>query len=333
MKKKSKKILVTGGAGFIGAHLTQSLIRSGHKVLVVDLLRLQGGIPFVNKKCKFIKGDITDKKILKKIKNWKPEIIYHLAAQSAVEPAYDDPKFDLISNSYGTYVICNLAKELNVKTLIYTSSVAVYGNNPTNEITEHSEIKPDSLYGVTKYSGEMFVKQILKNTKVRTIILRVFNTYGPGENLNNLKKGMVSIYSSYVWKNKKIIVKGSLKRFRDLIYIKDCVDILKKSMFIKFKKKDEIFYLSSGIKYNVRTILKKIIKASNKKKNYPIKISKGTPGDSFGFHTKSKKLKKLFKFKPNYNLDKGLKFYFQWIKKVPNVKNLKKYHPFEIGKF
>ena len=82
-------------------------------------------------------------------------------------------------------------------------------------------------------------------------------------------------------------------------------------MFIKFKKKDEIFNLSSGIKYNVRTILKKIIKASNKKKNYPIKISKGTPGDSFGFHTKSKKLKKLFKFKPNYNLDKGLKFYFQ----------------------
>ncbi len=327
------KILITGGAGFIGAHLANKLSKSKkNKILVVDSLKSKGGIPYLSPRNKFIKGDITKKKILKKIEKWKPEVIYHLAAQSGSEGAYDNPKEDLLTNALGTYLLAELAKKIKCKKFIYTSTVAVYGNNK-KYISERSEIRPDSIYGVSKYAGELFLRQLLINTKVKTYIFRIFNTYGPGENLNNLKKGMVSIYSGYVWKNRKIIVKGSLKRFRDLIYITDCVDILKKSMYIKLKNKDEIFNLSSGIKYDVKTILRKIIKASNKKKNYPIKISKGTLGDSFGFHTKSKKLKKLFKFKANYNLDKGLKFYFQWIKKVPNVKNLKKYHPFEIGKY
>jgi len=196
--KKSKKILVTGGAGYIGAHLTEKLIRKGHKVLVVDLLKLQGGIPFVNTKCKFIKGDITKNTVINKIKKWRPEIIFHLAAQSAVEPAYQDPKSDILTNSYGTFLICNLAKELKIKTVVYTSSVAVYGNSSKTKLEENSKIAPDSLYGVSKYSGEMLVEQILKNTKTKTIIFRLFNTYGPGDNLNNQKKGMVSIYSSYV---------------------------------------------------------------------------------------------------------------------------------------
>ena len=86
-------------------------------------------------------------------------------------------------------------------------------------ISENTSITPDSIYGISKYIGEMFIKQILYKTKIKTSIFRIFNTYGPGENLNFLKKGMVSIYSSYVWRKKPIIVKGSLKRFRNYQYI------------------------------------------------------------------------------------------------------------------
>ncbi len=328
--KKSKKILVTGGAGYIGAHLTEKLIRKGHKVLVVDLLKLQGGIPFVNTKCKFIKGDITKNTVINKIKKWRPEIIFHLAAQSAVEPAYQDPKSDILTNSYGTFLICNLAKELKIKTVVYTSSVAVYGNSSKTKLEENSKIAPDSLYGVSKYSGEMLVEQILKNTKTKTIIFRLFNTYGPGDNLNNQKKGMVSIYSSYVWKKKPIVIKGSLKRFRDFVYIDDCVEVLTRSLSVKMKNKNETFNLTTGEKSSVKLLLKKILKASNNSKNYPIKISKETPGDSFGFHASGKKLKNAFKFKPRYNLDKGLKEYFDWIRKISPRKNLKSFHPLKI---
>ena len=147
------KILVTGGAGFIGAHLVKKLIDINHKVLVVDNLKVIGGIPYIHPKCKFLKGDILNSRILKQIKNWKPEIIYHLAAQSAGESAYDDPKNDYLSNGYGTYLLSLLAKKLKVKKFIYTSTVAVYGSNTQKKINEKTKINPDSIYGISKYAG------------------------------------------------------------------------------------------------------------------------------------------------------------------------------------
>ena len=90
-----------------------------------------------------------------------------------------------------------IAKELRIKKFIYTSSSAVYGSNSKRIINEKEKINPDSIYGISKYTGELFVNQILKKSFTKTVIFRLFNTYGPGENLNNLKKGMVGIYLSY----------------------------------------------------------------------------------------------------------------------------------------
>ena len=139
------KILVTGGAGFIGAHLVKRLIDLKHDVLSVDSMQTIGGIPYIHPKSKFIKGNILESKTLKKIKNWKPEIIYHIAAQSGGESAYDNPKNDYLSNGYGTYLICLLAKEIKIKKFIYTSSVAVYGSNMQKKIFENTKINPDSI--------------------------------------------------------------------------------------------------------------------------------------------------------------------------------------------
>ena len=321
------KILITGGAGFIGAHLTNKLSKSKkNKILVVDLLKSKGGIPYLNPRNKFIKGDITNKNVLKKIEKWKPEIIYHLAAQSGSEGAYDNPKEDLLTNALGTYLLGNLAKKIRCKKFIYTSTVAVYGNNK-KYISEKSDIRPDSIYGVSKYAGELFLKQLLSNTKVKTYIFRLFNTYGPGENLNNLKKGMVSIFCSYVWQNKPIIVKGSLNRFRNFTYIDDCAEILAKSLNNSKLKNFEIFNLASEKKITVKELVKKIIKVKNLEK-YKVKVIKGTLGDSFGFDAKNSYLKKRFSKVKFTNIESGLKQYFKWIDKIPKKVNLKKHHPF-----
>lgn len=325
------KILVTGGAGFIGAHLVQKLIDLNHKVLSVDSLQTIGGIPYINPKCKFIKGNILDEKTLKKIKKWKPEIIYHIAAQSGGESAYDDPKNDYLSNGYGTYLLCLLAKEIKAKKFIYTSSVAVYGSNPNNKIYENTEINPDSIYGVSKYAGEMFIRQILKKTKIQTLIFRVFNTYGPGEDLNFLKKGMVSIYCSYLWRGKPILVKGSLKRFRNYQYIDDIINILTLSLNNKNLNKNEIINLSTAKAVTVKNLLRIILKINNKK-NHKIIETRGTPGDSFGYDASNKYLKSKFKNYRFISLERGLRLYFNWIKTLPKVKNLKKYHPFIFKK-
>ncbi len=325
------KILVTGGAGFIGAHLVKKLIDLRHNVLVVDNLKVIGGIPFIHPKCKFLKGDILDNKILKQIKKWKPEIIYHIAAQSGGESAYDNPKNDYLSNGYGTYLLSLLAKELKIKKFIYTSSVAVYGSNPQKKINEKTKINPDSIYGISKYAGEMFINQILKNTKVQTLIFRVFNTYGPGENLNYLKKGMVSIYCSYLWRSKPILVKGSLNRFRNYQYIDDIINILILSLKNKRLNKNEVINLTTGKAEKVKNLLKKIFKI-NKKKNYKVIETKGTPGDSFGYDASNTYLKLKFKNYKFIPLEKGLRLYFQWINRVPQIKNLKKFHPFKMTK-
>ncbi len=326
-----KKILVTGGAGFIGAHLVHKLIQLKYKVMVVDSLKTIGGIPYINPKCFFLKGNILDSNILKKIKKWKPNIIYHLAAQSGGESAYDNPKFDYLTNGYGTYLLSLLAKEIKVSHFIYSSSVAVYGSSSKRKITELSKIKPDSIYGISKYVGEMFIKQVLERTNIKTTIFRIFNTYGPGENLNFLKKGMVSIYCSYLWRNKPIIVKGSLKRFRNYQFIDDVVNILVRSILNKKLKKNEIFNLTTGKAVKVGELIKSILKINKIKKYKIIVKKKGTPGDSFGFNASDSYLKKKFSNYKFLSIDQGLQKYFRWINKIPRTQSISKYHPLKLN--
>jgi len=320
------KILVTGGAGFIGSFLVEKLISKKNKVLVVDSLKSKGTIPYINPKSIFIKGDILSQTILKKIEFWKPDIIFHLAAQSGGETAYEDPEYDYKCNGYGTYLLGTLAKKINVKNFIYTSTVAVYGSNVQKLTKESGNISPDSIYGISKYAGEMFLKQLLFNTKTKTTIFRVHNTYGPGENLNFLKKGMVSIYLSYVWQNKPIIVKGSLDRYRNLNYVDDVVNILTQSIYNKRLKKFEVINLSSSKIVKVKDLIFEILKINNLKK-YKIIIKKSTPGDSFGYNSSNKILKSRFgnyKFK---TIAQGLREYYKWISILPLNKKIKNYHP------
>ena len=325
-----KKILVTGGAGFIGAHLVNKLnLNKKNKILIVDSLKKKGGIPYINPKCKFIKGSITNKKILNKIEKWKPNVIYHLAAQSGGEGSYENPKDDLITNGYGTYLLACLAKKIKCEKFIYTSTVAVYGTNKKKTINEKSEIDPDSLYGISKYSGELFLNHTLKNTKVKTFIFRIFNTYGPGENLHNLKKGMVGIYCSFIWKKKPIVIKGSLNRYRNFVYIDDCTEILVKTLSNKKLRNNEIFNLTSEKKVYVKNLIKNILKI-NKIKKYKIIIKDGTPGDSFGYHSNNKYLKKKFDNYEFTNINNGLKKYFEWLKIIPTHGKLTNYHPLKL---
>ncbi len=326
------KILITGGAGFIGAHLTNRLsLNKKNSIMVVDSLNGKGGIPYLDPNCKFLKGNIINRNVLYKIEKWKPDVIYHLAAQSGSEGAYDDPKYDLMTNGFGTYLLANIARKINCKKFIYTSTNAVYGSNK-KKINEETEIRPDSIYGISKYTGELFLKQVLHNTKVKTYIFRVFNTYGPGENLKNLKKGMVSIFCSYIWQKKPIIVKGSLQRFRNFTYIDDCVKILANSMNNKNLKNFEIINLTSEKKISVKNLIKSIFNVKNLK-NYKIKVSKETPGDSFGLHAGNNYLKKRFPKFRFHDLDNGLKKYFRWIESLPLKKNLKNFHPLKKKKF
>ena len=325
-----KKILVTGGTGFLGSYLVEKLIKLKYKVLVVDNLQSKASIHYINPKSTFIKGNILSVNILKKIEKWKPQIIYHLGAQSAGETAYDDSKNDLELNGHGTYLVSQLAKKIKIKHFIFASSVAVYGSS-SKLIKESSPIKPDSIYGVSKYAGEQYVNLVFKNTDIKTTIFRIFNTYGPGENPFFLKKGIVKIYSSYVWQNKPLIIKGSLKRIRNVSYVDDVINVLSETIKNKNLTKNEVINLTSGIKTTVKEIVKAILKANNKKQ-YKIIQKNSTPGDSFNFNASNKYLKTKFKTIKFRSLGSGLFLFFNWLNKIPRKGSVKNFHPLKIFK-
>jgi len=325
----TNSILITGGAGFIGAYIAKRFLDIGFHVVIVDMLYDVGAISYIDPRSEFIKMSITDKKLYELLENYEFRAIYHLAAQSAGEPSYKDSFFDINTNAYGTFLVSQYAVKKRVPRLIYTSTVAVYGNAVNGSLNEESEINPDSIYGVSKYSGELFVRQMSKNSETEFSIFRVFNTFGPGENLNYQMKGMVSIYSSFIWRNEPIIVKGSLDRYRDISYIEDVVDILFMALENK-KSYSQVYNLSSSEKITVEELLDHIKKAAKVKSSYPVIVSEGTPGDSHGFHANNRKLCNDFNWSKKYSISDGLKEYFDWIKNVPVKENISQYHPFNF---
>lgn len=326
-----KHVLVTGGAGFIGAYLVKRLIDSNINVTIIDNLKDVGGISYIHPKANFINSDICDTSLYLKLSELNIDTVYHLAAQSAGEPSYDEPKHDILTNSYGTYLISKFCRENNIKRLIYTSTVAVYGNSNGGMIDEETKINPDSIYGVSKYSGELFIKQMLKETDTKYTIFRVFNTYGPGENLNFQKKGMISIYIGYLWKKEPICIKGSLNRYRDFTFIEDNIDALI-SCYDKSISYGETYNLSSGNKITVKNLIKNILIAFSLPSDYGIVELPNTPGDSFGFNSNPDKIKSHLNWEPKVNLDEGLKRYHKWVISTPVQENLNSFHPFKLSK-
>tara|TARA_Y100001970_G_C14200005_1_gene840543 strand:- start:468 stop:1457 length:990 start_codon:yes stop_codon:yes gene_type:complete len=324
-----RTILVTGGAGFIGSYLVNKFINDGINVVIVDILKSEGGISFIHPNAIFLNYDLCDEKLYPQLDQFKFSAIYHLAANSSSETSYDDSLFDIKTNSYGTCLIAKYCYEKKIPRFIYTSTVAVYGSF-NGKISESNKISPNSIYGISKFSGELFIQKWLKNSKTKFTIFRIFNTYGPGENLNFRKKGMVSIYASYIWKNETILVKGSLDRYRDFTYIEDTLDVLTKSIDLA-KSFNKIYNLSNGKKIIIRDALAMMLKISGKKTDYKIKEIEGTPGDSFGTHASNFKLMEDFQWQPKFDLEEGLSRYFNWINILPLVDNLSGFHPFELN--
>ena len=176
-----KNILVTGGAGFIGSYLSKDLIEQGYKVYTIDNLTT-GFKSNLSKQINFVKGDVSNKNILNKLKNIKFESIVHIAGQSSGEISFENPEYDLKTNTLSTLNLLNFSKENNCKKFIYASTMSVYGIQDPIPITEKHTVKPESFYAVGKLASENYMK-IYSKLGIDCISLRLFNVYGPGQNM------------------------------------------------------------------------------------------------------------------------------------------------------
>lgn len=303
--------LVTGGAGFIGSNIADKLINEGHIVYVIDNLKT-GYKSSVNSMATFIEGDFSKDETLKKLNNIHFDTIFHIGGQSSGEISYDDPEYDLNTNTLSTLKLLQYCQKNGCKKFIYASTMSVYGEKLGQEqFSETDETNPKSFYAVGKLASEKYMEIFSKQFGIDYVSLRYFNVYGPGQNLENMKQGMVSIYLKQFIDDsfEYVTVKGDVDRFRDLIYIDDIVDItIEASTNDKFT--NNIINVGTGTKTTVNEILILIKEYTFSKKEFV--ISSGTPGDQFGIFADNSFLLSIYS-KPLTTFDVGLKNMIEWI--------------------
>jgi UDP-glucose 4-epimerase len=301
-----KKILVTGAAGFIGSKICTELIRRKYTVIGCDDFST-GSKKNIHKGIKFIKIDLSNKKAITKLPK-NIDYIFHLAGQSSGEKSFEDPLEDLKRNFKSTYNLISYAKENLIKNFFYASSMSVYGD-AVRKARVKDFCKPLSYYGLHKKLSEDYIIKNLNNFNF--IIFRMFNVYGPGQDLFNEKQGMVSIYLASILKKNKIIVKGSVNRYRDLTYIDDVVDIWIEGLKNK-RMKNKIINLGTGQKTKVSQMLE-ILKKLHIKKSKII-IKKNTPDDQQGIYA-DKSIFRLVHKKKFIGIKEGFQRFYNWAKK------------------
>ncbi|MDB2532170.1 NAD-dependent epimerase/dehydratase family protein [Alphaproteobacteria bacterium] len=214
--------LVTGAAGFIGAALAKKLILDGAHVTSIDNLST-GSEANVPVGTKLIIGDCGSADTIQKLNGQKFDAIFHIAGQSSGEISFDNPIYDIQTNAQSTLHLLKYACATSCNRFIFASTMSVYGNKIHKPAQEIDIPRPQSFYGVAKLASEHYIR-LYESYGIKGTSLRLFNVYGPGQNLSNLRQGMVSIYLSQMLQNQRIIVKGPKDRFRDLVYIDDVVE-------------------------------------------------------------------------------------------------------------
>jgi UDP-glucose 4-epimerase len=304
------KVLITGGAGFIGSHLANSLIKADYEVIILDNLST-GSFENIPKQATFLEMDLSDLNCYSEIPT-DIDIVYHLASQASGEVSFDDPVHDLKSNTLATLALLQWSKANSIKKFIFSSTMGVYSDALKTSATEKSEILPKSFYGVNKLTSENYIR-IFREEGLDATIFRFFNVYGPGQNMANMKQGMVSIYMAYLKNNEPIIVKGPLNRSRDFVYIDDIVNAL----VLGLKKTDDneyVFNVCSGRRTSVNELLQLLIKVFNKKEDYPVHIVNRTARDiDHCWGSNELIINKLY-WKPKISLEDGILLMYKWLK-------------------
>lgn len=302
------KYLITGAAGFIGAAIAKKLIEEGNECTTIDNLST-GMKERIPDGCHFIEGDVADEKVINKLKHDDFEGIIHIAGQSSGEVSFENPVYDLNTNAKSTLLLLELAKEIGVKKFVFASSMSVYGDHQEECVNEGCITIPKSFYAVGKLASENYMR-IFSTFGIQCTVLRFFNVYGIGQNMNNLKQGMFSIYLAQALKNHHVLVKGSKDRFRDFVYIDDVVHSVLLALNRQVGSAFEIFNVCSEKKKTVEELIEII----GRKLPYEITVKyiEGTPGDQHGIYGSCSKIRSMLGWNPKINFEQGSSMMINW---------------------
>ena len=322
-----KNILITGGAGYIGSHVTEILIKKNKKVFLIDNLST-GYRKLINKKAKFFKLNISNVKRVNKIINvYKIDSIIHLAANLVISEGQKKPKKYFNNNVLGTQKLLSACKKTKVKNFIFSSTAAIYKEGQY-KVLENSIVKPKSVYGKTKIKAEKLIKDFSKKNKLNYGILRYFNIAGASP---SGKIGLINKKSDHLFKNFSIELmknKPKLKIYgtdyktkdgsciRDFIHVSDIAEI-HYLILEKINKLNISKTLNCG--YNKGSSVLEVAKEFEKQSLKKVEIihSKRRKNDLIKIIASNKRLKKFIKWRPKYNnLSKIVKSCINWEEKI-----------------
>lgn len=303
------RITVTGGAGFIGSHLVDRLIEDGHTVQVIDNL-YTGNKEFVHSKAQFVELDIRDPKLYSILEEFRPDYIFHEAAQTEVSTSMSDPMLDCDINLIGLINLLNAAVKLDVKKFLMPSSAAVYGNLDTLPLNEEMIGNPSSFYGLTKLTTEHYLRIYHEAFGLPYICYRYSNVFGPRQG-NGGEGGVISIFAKAIVQGSPIIIYGDGKQTRDFIYVDDVVEA---NILGMQHQVTGIYNVSTGISSSVNLLVDEFRNISGK--DIEVVYDKPRLGDIRDSVLATDKSEKELLFTAKYNLHDGLIKTYEYFKTV-----------------
>lgn len=321
-------ILVTGAAGFIGSNMVDRLLKDGHHVVGIDNLTtgMEANLPndFDYKKkilsrFKFYKFDLTNKTALDLVlRENKIDAVMHFAGNASIVNAMTNPTSDVQNNIITTMNVVNSCVENKIPRLLHASTMVVYGQDNVSK-KETDPCVPTSTYGLTKYAGERYVMNAGDRTDLdfqfNVTTFRMFNVYGPKQDINNPYQGVVAIFTGLMRKKQDIILHGDGSQTRDFIFIDDVIDAWVSSLNNP-KTYGQVFNLGSGEEITIRKIAEAVFDAMDANTvfkgsiiNQPVR-----QGDIKRCLSDSNKLRKAIKWKPKVSFQDGLEKFVKFVR-------------------
>ncbi|MBI4352508.1 MAG: GDP-mannose 4,6-dehydratase [Candidatus Omnitrophica bacterium] len=310
---KIKKILVTGGAGFLGLHLVDAFLARGVKVRVMDNFMASSRENFKGylRKVDFREADVRDEREVKKAAAGV-DVVFHFAAIRSVVRTIEEPLLAHEVNATGTLLLLHHASKAGIRHFIFTSTSAVYGEAPAARQREDGKLEPISPYGMAKRLAEHYAQYYYREKRLPTTCVRIFNVYGPRQNPESKYSLVIPAVLSGILKNRAPIIDGAGGQERDFVYVGDVLEAFFRILGNP-KAFGQIYNLGFGKAYPIRTLVEKLLKwcGSDLK---PIHGPR-RPGDPDRTCADIGKIRREIGWAPKISLDEGLRRTVEWARK------------------
>ncbi|MFA6217335.1 MAG: dTDP-glucose 4,6-dehydratase [Candidatus Omnitrophota bacterium] len=306
------KVLVTGGAGFIGSEFVRQVVRAKYTVVVVDALTYAGDLKRLDDckdKFRFYKADISERRVIEGVfKKERPEIVINFAAETHVDRSIADAAPFIKTNILGTEVLLAVSRMFGVKRFVHISTDEVYGDIARGKFVENDPLNPSSPYAASKAAADLLIKSYVRTYRFPAIIIRPSNNYGPWQ----YPEKFIPLSVMKLFHNEKMPLYADGKNVREWLYVEDCalgiLTIMKKGTV------GEVYNLGSGIEKQNIEVAKMILSILTLPQSR-IEFVKDRPGHDIRYRLDSSKLKRQIAWKARVNLPAGLRSTIIWCRK------------------